>query len=68
VAAARASSAELDELAKAGAVKIVEVDLTEPLGPAGLHRQHQRRRHQNRRRPHPHLVARADREENSWLC
>jgi hypothetical protein len=31
VAAARASSAELDELAKAGAVKIVEVDLTEPL-------------------------------------
>jgi NAD(P)-dependent dehydrogenase (short-subunit alcohol dehydrogenase family) len=36
VAAARASSAELDELAKVGAVKIVEVDLTEPLGPARL--------------------------------
>jgi NAD(P)-dependent dehydrogenase (short-subunit alcohol dehydrogenase family) len=36
VAAARASSAELDELAKAGAVKIIEVDLAEPLGPARL--------------------------------
>src|SRR5437879_3072256 len=36
VAAARASSAELDGLAKSGALKIVEVDLAEPLGPARL--------------------------------
>jgi NAD(P)-dependent dehydrogenase (short-subunit alcohol dehydrogenase family) len=36
VAGARASSPELDELAKAGSVDVVEVDLTDPSGPGRL--------------------------------
>ena len=35
-AGARKSSAELDDLAAAGTVRVVEVDLAEPGGPAGL--------------------------------
>ena len=36
VAGARASSPELDELAKTSSVEVVEVDLAEPAGPARL--------------------------------
>ena len=36
VAGARRSSAELDELAKEGSVRVLEVDLTDPGGPAQL--------------------------------
>ena len=36
VAGARSTSADLEALAKSGSVQIVEVDLTEPLGPARL--------------------------------
>jgi len=36
VAGARRSSAELDELAKEGSVRVLEVDLTDPGGPARL--------------------------------
>jgi len=36
VAGARRSSAELDELAKDGSVRVLEVDLTDPGGPAQL--------------------------------
>src|SRR5690242_14145068 len=36
VAGARRSSAELDELAKEGSVQVLEVDLTDPGGPARL--------------------------------
>jgi NAD(P)-dependent dehydrogenase (short-subunit alcohol dehydrogenase family) len=36
IAGARQSSAELDELARAGNVRMVEADLAEPAGPSGL--------------------------------
>src|SRR5690242_21528697 len=54
VAGARRSSAELDQLAKQGQVRVLEVDLAEPGGPARLRSEE----HTSELQSHVNLVCR----------